>query len=571
MTQIQAPQPSAAPPQDPSRAPWLPLGIILLAQVQMAFNVNALPVSIGPIVEDLETPATTVGTALVVYSLCVAAFVMLGAKIGKKLGERLVFQVAVVAHGLAMGMMALSPDVSTMINAQAIAGLAAAALVPTLVVLVAANYHGQQQAQALGFLAGAPAVAGVLAFLIAGVLGTVASWRYSFGLMLVLSLFVLVLGFRLEPIKRRRDVAIDWVGATLAAVGIILISLGFNNLQAWGPLLARDSAPFSLLGLSPALLMITAGLLVGYGFFAWAHQRQAAGKPPLLATEVLDSPQERNATIALLIVGALGPAVNFLIPLYIQIVQGRSTLQTSVAVIPYTLSIFFAAVLVVRLFDRVSPRRIGQVAFVVVSIGLVALALSIRNEWGTPSVILGLVILGLGEGALVTLLFNVLVSASPKELAGDVGALRGTANNLSTALGTAFASVVAVALLSFAVGASLAGNPNIPPALKTQIPLDSINFVSNDQLLEVLGQTDADPDQVAEAVRINEAARLRALKLSFLILAVIAFLAIFPASGLPKYVPGEIPDPDAAPEPPGAETPEPRPAIQPQPRGGRSP
>lgn len=31
-------------------ASWLPLVIILLAQIQMAFNVNAIPVSIGPIV-----------------------------------------------------------------------------------------------------------------------------------------------------------------------------------------------------------------------------------------------------------------------------------------------------------------------------------------------------------------------------------------------------------------------------------------------------------------------------------------------------------------------------------------
>ena len=155
--------------------------IILLAQIQMAFNVNALPVSMGPIVETLDTPATMVGTALVVYSLCVAAFVMLGAKLGKLFGERLVFQITVIIHGLAMGLMAVSPDVRVMIGAQALAGLAAAALVPTLVVLVAANYHSDQQAQALGLLAGAPAMAGVLAFLIAGYLGTAFSWRYSFG------------------------------------------------------------------------------------------------------------------------------------------------------------------------------------------------------------------------------------------------------------------------------------------------------------------------------------------------------------------------------------------------------
>ena len=62
-------------------ASWLPLIIIVLAQLQMGFNINALPVSIGPIADDLNAPATAIGTALVVYSLFVAAFVMLGAKI----------------------------------------------------------------------------------------------------------------------------------------------------------------------------------------------------------------------------------------------------------------------------------------------------------------------------------------------------------------------------------------------------------------------------------------------------------------------------------------------------------
>ena len=73
---------------------WLPLVIIVLAQLQMGININALPVSLGPIIEDINAPATSVATALVLYSLFVAAFVMLGAKIGKMFGERLVFQIS---------------------------------------------------------------------------------------------------------------------------------------------------------------------------------------------------------------------------------------------------------------------------------------------------------------------------------------------------------------------------------------------------------------------------------------------------------------------------------------------
>jgi MFS family permease len=522
--------------------------IILLAQIQMAFNVNALPVSIGPIVEDLDTSATAVGTALVVYSLFVAAFVMLGAKIGKLFGERLVFQVTAVLHGLAMGMMAFSPNTTTMNNAQALAGIAAAGLVPTLVVLISNNYHGKQQEQALGLLAGAPAMSGVLAFLVAGFLGTVLSWRYSFGMLAFVAVAVFFLSFRLEPVKRQPGIKIDLAGAVLAAVAVILISVGFNNLNAWGLLVANAGAPISLFGLSPAPFMVITGVILGQAFFTWSHKRKADNKTPLLALEVLDSREERAATYAMLIIGALGPAVNFLIPLYIQIVQGRTTLQTAVATVPYTLAIFAAAVLIVRLYSRLTPRWIGALGFIIVSIGLTILAFSIRNEWGTPMVILGLLILGLGEGSLLTLVFNVLVSASPKALAGDVGAMRGVANNMSTALGTAFASLVSVGLLSLFVTSSLVNNPTIPPSLLTQVNLDNVNFISNDQLLAVMSGTTATPEQVDEAVRINTETRVRALKAGFLILAAIALLAVFPSMRLPNYVPGEIPDPDEPPQ-----------------------
>jgi MFS family permease len=232
-----------------------------------------------------------------------------------------------------------------------------------------------------------------------------------------------------------------------------------------------------------------------------------------------------------------------LIPLYIQIVQGYNSLQTAVAVIPYSLAIFAATALVVRLFDRWTPRQIGRVGFIIVSIGLAMLAFTIRNEWGTPLVILSLVTIGLGEGALLTLVFNVLVTASPKELAGDVGALRGTTNNLATGLGTAFASILSVMLLSVIVFNSLAQTPEISvEVIQDYYDLDNIDFISNEQLDEALEDTNLTPQQEEAVVDLNVNSRLQSLKISFLVLAAIALLAIIPAGGLPNYKPDEIPD-----------------------------
>lgn len=529
---------------------WMPMIIIALAQIQMAFNVSALPVSIGGIVESFNTSPSSVSTALVVYSLAVAAFVMLGAKLGKLLGARLAFQIGVILHGVSMGLMAVSTSAAMMIQVQGLAGLAAALLVPTLVVLIATHYKGAQQAQALGYLGAAQASAGVAAFLITGIVGELLGWRVPFGLIVFLAVAVVGLSFRLKSAERQK-VRIDLVGAVLAAISIPLISLGFNFLNSWGLILARPTAPFSILGLSPAPLFIALGIVVGQGFFTWTATREQMKKPALIALEVLDSKEERAALFSLLIIGGLGPAVNFLIPLYIQIVQGRSGLQTAVAVIPYSLAIFTGTAFSVRFFGKLHPRQIGWIGFSVVAAGLAMLAFTVSNNWGTLPVIVSLVVLGLGEGTLLTLLFTVLVSSSPKELAGDVGALRGTANNLSTAVGTALASVLAIGILSLNINTSVAGNPIFTPALLQQVSLESVDFISNDQLDDVLGQTTATPEEVAEAVRINEEARLRALKLAFMVLSCVALLAIVPASRLPNYFPGDIPTGESPPAPKG--------------------
>ena len=117
-------------------------------------------------------------------------------------------------------------------------------------------------------LAGIPAVASGLTFVIAGFLATALSWRYSYGLIVVLAVVVFVLSFRLTPIPRQPSIRIDLVGVVLSAAAIALILVGVNNLQTWGPLVAEAAAPFSLLRLSPAPVFILVGIVFGQAFFA---------------------------------------------------------------------------------------------------------------------------------------------------------------------------------------------------------------------------------------------------------------------------------------------------------------
>lgn len=525
------------------RASWVPMIGLFLAQILMSYNVSALPVSLGGMVDTFGVPPTDVSTAIVTYGLVVAALVMVGAKIGQRVGWVLMFRIVIALFAVSAVLMITAPTVGFVILAQALAGASAAIIVPSLVALIAENYHGAQQATAIGSLGSARALAGVSAFLIGGTLATLVGWRQVFVVVLLLAVAVFVLSFRLRGEPGNPGIKIDLVAAALIGLGIVALTLGVNNLNRWGIVMARPDAPFDILGLSPAPLLMLIGLVLVQLFFLWTRRRTKAGKVPLVSLSVFGSSRERAAVYAMFIVVGMEAALNFTIPLYIQIVQGRTPFDTSLAMLPFNLTVFITAMLVVRFYRRFPPRTIGMFSFGLTTIALIWLAFVVTNNWETLPTILGLFVFGVGQGALVTLVFNVLVTASPKELAGDVGSVRGTTQNLASAVGTAVAGALLVGILSVNVISSLAEHPELSPELVSQIDLDRVNFVSNDQLKSVLDeQTDATPAQVDAAVALNEEARLNALKLGLLILSGVSAIAIVPASRLPRYLPGEIPE-----------------------------
>ena len=146
-----------------ARSSWLPMAAIAMGQAQMSWNINALPVSIGGISAEFGTAPSTVVTAIVAYSFGVAGFTMLGARLGQRVGPLRMFRWMTAVFLAAMVVMTTSASPAVMIAAQALAGLASAAIIPSLVVLTAHHYKGRQQAMALGVLGAVQAIATVVA------------------------------------------------------------------------------------------------------------------------------------------------------------------------------------------------------------------------------------------------------------------------------------------------------------------------------------------------------------------------------------------------------------------------
>lgn len=512
----------------------LPIVIAALGQAALSFNVISLPISLSGLVKSFDVPPTTISAAIVVYSLAVASFVLVGAKLSRRFGAVWTFRVAITLFGLGQAVMTISPSATVMIIAQGLCGVAGAALVPSLVVLIAKLIPGSQQSSALGMVGAAGAVGAILALLVGGILGTYIGWRPAFGLLTILATIALILSLRLKADDGAPDLQIDIVGAAFAAIAVVLLSLGFSHLADWGAGMARPGAPMDFLGISPAPILIVFGIFFGQAFMFWTKRRRAARKSSLFAAEVLGKEYQRAALYVVFSMGVLEAMLNFAMPLYMQVVQGRTPMETAIATLPFNLSVFIAALYIVRVYDRFTPRQIGRYGLGVCAIALFWLAFVVKNDWTTVPVIVGLTVFGIAKGALMTLVISVWVATSPAALSGDVGALRGATRYLSIAIGTALAGALLVGVLSATVTRSVTASPLLSTHLMRYADLDNVNFVNNSHLQEALTQTTIPVAQIDEAVRINTEARLRAIKIAFLIMGVMALLAIAPAGRLPK-------------------------------------
>ena len=95
-------------------------------------------------------------------------------------------------------------------------------------------------------------------------------------------------------------------------------------------MLAKDAAPFDVLGLSPSLVLILAGIIVAGVFFVQQHRRAAAGRTVLVSPGTARSTASRRALVVVAITLGVNAGFGYLLPTYLQVVQGYGSLDTAI-------------------------------------------------------------------------------------------------------------------------------------------------------------------------------------------------------------------------------------------------
>src|SRR5580765_7503777 len=210
---------------------WLPLIILASAQFIMVLDSSVMNVSISQIVADLDTTVTGVQSAITMYTLVMAAFMLVGAKLGDILGRNRAFGLGLAVYGLGSLITALSPNITVLlIGWSGIEGLGAVLVIPAIAALTAVNYTGRERAMAfalLGGIAGAGAAAGPL---IGGFVTTAWTWRVVFaGEVLIVAACLFQVRKINDDSVRVKD-KLDGVGIALSALGMGLTVYGILKI-----------------------------------------------------------------------------------------------------------------------------------------------------------------------------------------------------------------------------------------------------------------------------------------------------------------------------------------------------
>jgi EmrB/QacA subfamily drug resistance transporter len=512
-------------------------------QFLMTLDSSVMNVAIATVAADVGTTVTGVQLAITLYMLVMAMFMIAGGKIGSMIGRRRAFSIGCVIYGAGSLITALAPNLPILVLGWSVLeGLGAALILPAIVALVAGNVAPQGRPRAYGIVMGAGAIAVAVGPLIGGFATTYFSWRWVFVGEVVLVAAILVLARRMRDAAPEARVRFDVVGAVLTALGLGLAVVGILQSSEWGWVQAKPDGP-SILGLSPTVWLVLAGLLVVWIFLERASRLEARGGEPLVRPSLLANRQVSGGLLMFLLLYLVQAGLFFTIPLFLSVALGLSALDTGIRILPLSITLLAAAVGVPRLYPQASPRRVVRLGLLALLLGVLFLMVALEPSADPQIVTLPLLLAGLGIGALASQLGAVTVSAVPDERSPEVGGLQNTATNLGAAIGTALAGSILITSLTGAFLRGVEENNAVPPEVSAQAQVqlaEGVPFLSDADLRAALEKAAVPPDVSAVALEINASARVAGLRDALAVLLLISAAALVAARRIPDEPVGGV-------------------------------
>ena len=406
---------------------------LALAQFICSFAGSNMNVMINDISKDLDTTVEGVQVAITIFLLVMAALMIPGGKLSDLYGRKRCFTAGLGLYGIGAILSAISPGLGILILGNSIfEGVGTALLIPPVYILTTLLFTNlTSRARAFGAISALGGIGAAAGPLIGGLITSAISWRAAFVFQALVIAVILWLSRQIrDPLPPDPSRPFDTGGAILSAAGLVLLVTG---------ILAADNNLWLMLAL------IVAGVLVLGLFFRSVRAKERAGEEPLLSTNLF---RNRTSNLGLVTQNAqwlLLTGVSFVVSAFLQVVRGYNAIQTGVIFTATTAGLLVSSLAAERFAKRRAQRTLIMAGFIVTLGGigvLLAMVIGTPSAWAFAP---GLLLIGLGLGAMLTPSVNVVQSSFGDDLQGEISGLSRSVSNLGSCLGTAIAGTVLVA------------------------------------------------------------------------------------------------------------------------------
>jgi len=263
---------------------------------------------------------------------------LLSAWLANSLGEKLAFLIINVIFLVGTAITISATNLELLILGRVIQGFAAGAIQPMVMALIFRVFPAQRRGLAMGVYGMGIQIAPMLGPMFGGIVIDAVSWRQIFLVPVPLCLISMTLGLFFMPgrLKFGKLPHFDWSGFILLCTALVfLLSAGANGQRfGW----------FS----DTLLLMLTAGL----GAAAWFVILQLRSPSPLLDFSLFRNAQFASAVLVSFVFGIGNFASNYIIPIFVQEVQGFSPSLAGFLLVPAGILVISGTPLFGRLVDR---------------------------------------------------------------------------------------------------------------------------------------------------------------------------------------------------------------------------
>lgn len=443
--------------------------VVLLSALDQTIVATAMP----RIIEQLEglSMYAWVTTA---YMLTSTVSVPLYGKLSDQYGRKPILIVGVVVFLLGSALCGLSGEFGSLpvlgegmmqlVVFRALQGLGAGALMTVSFAVMADMYPPRERGKVFGVFGSVFGLATVVGPFIGGFFtdhGTVsmagyeiAGWRWVFYVNLplgALALFMII--HRMPALRKGGGGSIDYLGAVLVVLTATSLLLGLTlggTHYAWG---------------SPHIGGLFALSLVSLVIFIWVEGR---AREPILPLHLFSIPTFRTATLGSFVMSMAFLGVVMFMPLYMQVVQGVSAVQSGVALLPLMLTLIVSSIGSGRIVARTGKYKALMITGGVLLVAGVLSLTGIGADTTQADLTWRLALTGLGLGPAQTLFSLVIQNAAPANQIGVATSMSQFSRQIGSTVGVAIFGT----FLTHALTQELPKNvPQLPGSNLSQLDL----------------------------------------------------------------------------------------------------